>query len=245
MTQPPPQESSATEPTSASPGSNSNCSTWCSPPESQSSSCFSAVAPCRPTPQASRPCSMPGCPGAGGVAVAEALFGDASPGGNCPSPFPAMSGRSRSITVTSRPAAEYGSKATMSTVRALRATHLGSAQLHLVRGQCAEARGDRSADRRNHRCQVLVANTGVVTGDEVVQIYARRLAASMTRPVREFVGFSRITLNPGERRTLTFFMPTDLLGFVDRDMRSVVEPGPVTVSVGRRQWTSQEPCPLS
>ena len=79
---------------------------------------------------------------------------------------------------------------------------------------------------------VHVANTGNVAGDEVVQIYARRLAASVTRPVRELVGFARIALDPGEERTVTFHIPAGLFGFIDRRMRYVVEPGPVTISAG-------------
>ena len=169
----------------------------------------------------------------GGVAVAEALFGDASPGGKLPITVPRHVGQ---IPIY------HGHKPTGGGVR-LKGDYVDRAstprypfgfglsytsfEVSAPKLAATEVPTDGTIVAK-----VSVANTGVVTGDEVVQVYPRRLAASMTRPVRELVGFSRITLNPGERRTLTFFVPTDLLGFVDRDMRYVVEPGPVTVSVG-------------
>src|SRR4030095_7558942 len=51
---------------------------------------------------------------------------------------------------------------------------------------------------------VEVENTGRREGDEVVQLYVRDLVASRVRPVKELKGFQRVTLQPGERRTLTF-----------------------------------------
>jgi beta-glucosidase len=77
---------------------------------------------------------------------------------------------------------------------------------------------------------VTAANTGTMEGDEVVQIYARRESASVTRPVRELVGFKRIHLEPGETRTLTFELATDQFGFYDREMRYAIHPGLVTIS---------------
>lgn len=77
---------------------------------------------------------------------------------------------------------------------------------------------------------VTAANTGTMEGDEVVQIYARRESAPVTRPVRELVGFKRIHLEPGETRTLTFELAADQFGFYDREMRYAIHPGLVTIS---------------
>ncbi|HSG47973.1 MAG TPA: glycoside hydrolase family 3 N-terminal domain-containing protein [Longimicrobiales bacterium] len=79
---------------------------------------------------------------------------------------------------------------------------------------------------------VDVVNTGARTGTEVVQLYTRDPVASVTRPVRELKGFRRVTLEPGERRTVTFELHTDELAFPGRDMRPVTEPGRIQVWVG-------------
>lgn len=70
-----------------------------------------------------------------------------------------------------------------------------------------------------------VTNTGDRPGTEVVQLYVRDLAGSVTRPVRELKGFERITLAPGETRTVRFTLHTDALAFYGRRMTRVVEPG--------------------
>jgi beta-glucosidase len=79
---------------------------------------------------------------------------------------------------------------------------------------------------------VDVANSGSRAGDEVVQLYVREDEASVTRPVLELKRFQRVTLQPGERRTLTFELTPDDLSLWDPDMRRVVEPGTFTISAG-------------
>src|SRR5215216_436005 len=79
---------------------------------------------------------------------------------------------------------------------------------------------------------VEVENTGKRTGDEVVQLYIRDLVASMTRPVKELKGFQRVTLQPGEKRRVEFVLAQEHLGFWNREMRYVVEPGEFRVMVG-------------
>jgi beta-glucosidase len=79
---------------------------------------------------------------------------------------------------------------------------------------------------------VDVANTGARAGDEVVQLYVRDDAASVTRPVIELKKFERVTLQPGERRTVNFTLtPTDL-SLWNLQMKRVVEPGTFTISSG-------------
>ena len=70
-----------------------------------------------------------------------------------------------------------------------------------------------------------IENTGTRSGTEVVQLYVRDLVASVTRPVRELKAFERITLAPGEARTVRFEIPAHQLGFVGLDMQPTVEPG--------------------
>lgn len=77
-----------------------------------------------------------------------------------------------------------------------------------------------------------VANTGSREGDEVVQLYITRTGLSVTQPVLELKGFQRVTLTPGERRTVRFRIEPRELMIWNRAMREVSEPGPVTISVG-------------
>jgi beta-glucosidase len=80
--------------------------------------------------------------------------------------------------------------------------------------------------------QAEVTNTGRVAGDEVVQLYIRDPRASLTRPVRELKSFARVSLEPGASRTVTFTLPVAQVGFHDRTMRYVVEPGEIEVHIG-------------
>ena len=79
---------------------------------------------------------------------------------------------------------------------------------------------------------VEVENTGRRAGDEVVQLYIRDVVASMTRPVKELKGFQRVSLKPGEKRRVEFVLGPEHLGFWNREMRYVVEPGEFRVMVG-------------
>ena len=77
-----------------------------------------------------------------------------------------------------------------------------------------------------------VENTGRRAGDEVVQLYIRDPVATMTRPVKELKGFQRVSLQPGEKKKVEFVLGPEHLGFWNREMRYVVEPGEFRVMVG-------------
>jgi beta-glucosidase len=79
---------------------------------------------------------------------------------------------------------------------------------------------------------VDVKNSGDRKGSEVVQLYIRDLIASVTVPVKELKGFEKITLDPGERRTVTFRLTHDDLALYNRSMEWTVEPGDFEVMVG-------------
>ena len=82
------------------------------------------------------------------------------------------------------------------------------------------------------RIAVDVANTGSRAGDEVVQLYIHDDEASVTRPVIELKRFQRVTLQPGERRTITFELAPDDLALWNPQMKKVVEPGTFTIYAG-------------
>lgn len=80
--------------------------------------------------------------------------------------------------------------------------------------------------------EVDVTNTGKRAGDEVVQVYVRDDVSSVPRPVLELKRFQRVTLEPGESRTVRLDLDPDALAFWDADMNWTVEPGTFTVSAG-------------
>ena len=88
---------------------------------------------------------------------------------------------------------------------------------------------------------VDVTNTGRRAGDEVVQLYVRDVEASIARPVLELRGFRRVTLEPGERRTVSFRLWAEQFAYTGVDHRRVVEPGEIAIRVG----TSSVDLPLS
>ena len=79
---------------------------------------------------------------------------------------------------------------------------------------------------------VTVTNTGRCEGTEVVQLYIRDMVGSIARPVQELKGFERISLKPGESRTVSFKINADLLKFYNKDLSYVCEPGDFEVMVG-------------
>jgi beta-glucosidase len=79
---------------------------------------------------------------------------------------------------------------------------------------------------------VTVTNTGQRAGDEIVQLYIRDLVSSVTRPVMELKDFRRITLKPGETKTVSFTITPDKLSFLDLNMNRTVEPGGFDIMVG-------------
>jgi beta-glucosidase len=94
---------------------------------------------------------------------------------------------------------------------------------------------------------VAVTNTGTRAGAEVVQLYLRDDVASSTRPVRQLRGFRKITLAPGETRTVHFRLGPDELGVYvptggegELGFRKVVEPGSFTVFVGGSSLTTNQ-----
>jgi beta-glucosidase len=79
---------------------------------------------------------------------------------------------------------------------------------------------------------VDVKNTGARAGDEVVQLYINDPVASISQPVRRLRGFERVTLAPGQERTVSFRLDRSDFGFYDNRGRFVVEPGRIDVYAG-------------
>ena len=172
-----------------------------------------------------------------GNAIADVLFGDVNPGGKLPVTFPRSVGQVPlyyNHKNTGRPPDaknKYTSKYLELPWTPLFPFGYGLSytQFKFTNLQLSSPRikpdGSLTAT-------VELENTGQREGDEVVQLYIRDVAASVTRPVRELKGFQRITLQPGEKKRVEFKLTSRELGCYNREMRFVVEPGEFRVMVG-------------
>ena len=88
------------------------------------------------------------------------------------------------------------------------------------------------SDQGHLSVSVDVTNTGDVTGDEIIQLYTRKMVAGVTQPVRLLRDFARITLEPGETQTVEFDLEAEQLHYLDQELNPVLEPGTVRVFVG-------------
>jgi beta-glucosidase len=172
-----------------------------------------------------------------GNAIADVLFGDVNPGGKLPVTFPRTVGQEPlyyNHMNTGRPPDannKYTSKYLDVSWTPLYPFGYG---LSYTQFRLQNLQLSTNSVRPDGRVTVSVEveNTGQRAGDEVVQLYIRDAVASVTRPVKELKGFQRVTLRPGETRRFEFTLTPELLGFYNRDMRFVVEPGDFKVMVG-------------
>lgn len=81
-------------------------------------------------------------------------------------------------------------------------------------------------------CKVTVKNCGRYKGKETVQLYICDLVSSVTRPVKELRGICQLILEPGEQREVTFVSNEKDLGFYNKNLEFVTEPGEFELMVG-------------
>jgi len=164
----------------------------------------------------------------GGTALADVLFGDYNPAGRLPITVPRSVGQLPDYYY-SKPTAKRGyifsdTSPLFPFGFGLSYTTFNYANMRVTPSSMgASATATVSVD---------VTNTGKRAGDEVVQMYIRDEVSSVTRPVKELRGFERITLKPGETKSVTFKLGPQELQFYNRQMKRVVEPGKIRVMVG-------------
>jgi beta-glucosidase len=78
-----------------------------------------------------------------------------------------------------------------------------------------------------------VCNTGTMKGDEIIQLYIHKLISLPTRPIKELKDFVRITLNPGETKTVHFSLTPDKLAAIGMDMKRTVPTGAYEILAGK------------
>jgi beta-glucosidase len=165
----------------------------------------------------------------GGAAVAAALFGDVNPGGKLPVSFARSAGH-LPVFYNYKPSARRGYL--FDDVTPLFAFGHGLSYTTFSYKNLKVAPAPAKDDPDAQAVSVEVSNAGQRVGDEVVQLYLRDVVSSVTRPVKELKGFQRVTLKPGETKTVSFTIGRDALGFWKTAKEFVVEPGKFDVTVG-------------
>jgi beta-glucosidase len=170
----------------------------------------------------------------GGAAVANLLFGDAVPGGKLPFSWPCNVGQvpliyshltthdpknidKRYWNESNAPAWPFGFGLSYSTF------------------SFSNVRVDQARISPTGEVVVKVdlKNTGMRKADEVAQLYIHQRVGTAARPVRELKGFQRVTLKPGEARTLSFTLATPELRYWNAAVRNwVVDESVVDVGIG-------------
>ena len=163
-----------------------------------------------------------------GYAVAEVLFGEHSPSGKLPISIPRSAGHVPAF-YNHKPSARRGYL--FDDVSPLYPFGFGlSYTTFAFKNLRLEKKSIGPKERT--RALVNVTNTGKRNGDEVVQMYIRDCYSSVTRPVKELKGFQRVSLKPGETKTVALEITPDLLAFYDCEMNFTVEPGDFEIMVG-------------
>ena len=182
----------------------------------------------------------------GGYAVADVLFGDVNPSGKLPVTFPRNLGQvpiyyyakntgrpyvhpdakyeSRYLDVPNEPLYAFG--------HGLSYTTFEYSEITLEGEGSQSGQGVTLSGNGTLKACVSVTNTGACEGTETVQMYIRDLVGSVTRPVKQLKGFKRITLAPGESRSVEFTLDKETLSFWRQDMSWGPESGDFQIFIG-------------
>ena len=165
----------------------------------------------------------------GGTAIADVLFGDANPSGKLPFTYPRTPNglinydhkpfeteNTAFGNMAFKPQFEFG--------EGLSYTTFAYSDLRLGKPSVSAS--------EELPVSVTVTNTGKRAGKEAVLVYVSDLVASIAPPNRRLRRFAKISLEPGQKRTLTFKLRRDDLSFIGADNKPTVEPGEFNVTVG-------------
>lgn len=164
-----------------------------------------------------------------GAAAADILFGDVNPSGKLTITFPKSAGQ-LPLFYNHKPGAQYHNYISQD-IKPLYPFGFGLSYTTFAYSAVRLSKPEISRTDTTW-LSVDVTNTGQRAGDEIVQLYIRDEVSSVTRPVKELKGFQRITLAPGQTKTVTFPVEASLLAFWDINMRYTVEPGIFKLTVG-------------
>ncbi len=163
-----------------------------------------------------------------GTAVADVLFGDFNPGGKLPISIPRSVGHIPCY-YNHKPSSRRGYL--FDDISPLYPFGYG---LSYTSFSFTQVRLKKTVIRADESTEVFVdvKNTGNRAGDEVVQVYIRDVVSSVTRPVKELKEFQKVSLKPGESKTISFAISPEQLSFTNIDKEFVVEAGDFEIMVG-------------
>lgn len=165
----------------------------------------------------------------GGNAIADVLWGDYNPAGRLPITFPMHEGQlplyynhkptgrnDDYINLTGKPLFPFG--------YGLSYTSFEYSDIQLEKSEIL------SNETVNVSC--TITNLGDFDGEEVVQLYIKDVYASVARPILELKAFTRILIEKGERKTITFRIEPEMLSLLDKDLQRLVEAGEFRIMIG-------------
>lgn len=172
-----------------------------------------------------------------GNAIADVLFGDFNPSGKLPVTFPRYVGQvpiyynHKNTGRPFHPENTYTSKYIDGENSPLYPFGYGLSYSTFVYNNL---RLDKKMIKIGESIEISVdvQNTGTYDGEEVIQLYIRDLAASVTRPILELKDFKKVYFKAGESKKINFTLSTDKLKFYDINMNYVVEPGKFKILIG-------------
>jgi beta-glucosidase len=163
----------------------------------------------------------------GGNAIADLLFGDANPGGKLPLTWPRNAGQipiyyAHTLTHLPETSKDFVSRYWDEPNSPLYPFGYGLSYTHFAISHIALNR-NAVTDTEPLNVTADVENTGTRAGDEVVQLYVHQRYGSSSRPVRELKGFQKISLQPGEKKAVSFTLKRSDLSYWSSADRKWVE----------------------
>ena len=168
--------------------------------------------------------------GHGGEALADTLFGDYNPSGKLTCTFPRSVGQ-LPFNFPTKPSAQWEQERS----RVNGALYYFGHGLSYTTFEYNDLKITplKQNPPGNVTVSFKVTNTGNRAGDEIAQLYIRDVVSSVTTYEMSLRDFERISLKPGESRTVTMTLRPSDLELLDADMKWIVEPGVFKVMVGR------------
>ncbi len=164
----------------------------------------------------------------GGTAIADILFGDVNPSGKLPFTYPRTP--NGLINYDHKP---FETENTAFGNMAFNPQFQFGDGLSYTTFTYSDLRLGKQAIAANEELpvSVTVTNAGQRAGKEAVLVYVSDLAASISPPGKRLRRFAKITLQPGEKRTLTFKLRNEDLSFINAENKRVAEPGEFEIKI--------------
>jgi beta-glucosidase len=160
----------------------------------------------------------------GGLAIAEILSGDANPSGKLPVTYPKFP--NAIMNYDYKPLEFFDGNA-------YNPQWPFGFGLSYTTFQYSGLELDKNSVKNDEeiKVSVTVKNSGKIIGKEAVQLYLSDLVGTVSRPVKQLKGFEKISLAPGESKTIEFVIKPEHLSFIGRDNKRIIEKGEFKVTI--------------